>query len=73
MSKEELLEKLGKRIIELRTKQNLSQTDLAYMCNWDRQVLHKIEKGKVNSTIFIIYQISAELKIPLKELLDIEE
>ena len=72
MSKEELLEKLGKKIIELRKKQALSQTDLAYLCDWDRQVLHKIEKGKINCSIYVIYRIAKELKVPLKEILDIE-
>ncbi len=71
MTKEVLLKKLGERIIELRTNQSLSQTDLAHMCDWDRQTLHKIEKGKVNTSIFILYKIALELNIPLKDLLDI--
>jgi putative transcriptional regulator len=71
MTKEILLKKLGERIIELRTNQSLSQTDLAHMCDWDRQTLHKIEKGKVNTSIFILYKIALELNIPLKDLLDI--
>jgi putative transcriptional regulator len=71
MTKDILLKKLGERIIELRTNQSLSQTDLAHMCDWDRQTLHKIEKGKVNTSIFILYKIALELNIPLKDLLDI--
>ena len=72
MTKEVLLKKLGERIIELRTNQSLSQTDLAHMCDWDRQTLHKIEKGKVNTSIYILYKIASELNITLKDLLDIE-
>ncbi len=72
MLKQELQRKIGERILEIRTKQSLSQTDLAYMCGWDRQVLHKIEKGKVNCTIYILYIIATELKISLSDLLNIE-
>ena len=72
MTKEVFLKKLGDRISELRTNQSLSQTDLAHMCNWDRQTLHKIEKGKVNTTIYILYKISSELNITLNELLNFE-
>jgi putative transcriptional regulator len=70
MTKEILLKKLGERIIEIRTKKSLSQTDLAYMCNWDRQTLHKIEKGKVNTSIFILHTIATELKVSLSDLLE---
>ncbi len=72
MTKEVLLTKLGERIAKLRDEQSLSQTDLAHMCDWDRQVLHKIEKGKINSSIFVYYRIAIELKISLSKLLEVE-
>lgn len=72
MSKEIFLKKLGERIVMLRTEQLLSQSDLALMCDWDRQTLHKIEKGKVNLSIYTLYKIAKELNCPLKQILDIE-
>ncbi len=72
MTKEILLKKLGDRIVALRTSQLLSQTDLAHMCEWDRQTLHKIEKGKVNTSIYILYKLATELNISLKDLFDFE-
>jgi DNA-binding XRE family transcriptional regulator len=72
MTKEVLLKKLGERITALRKEQSLSQTDLAHLCDWDRQALHKIEKAKVNPSIYVLHKIATELNIPLKELFDFE-
>ena len=72
MTKEVLLKKLGQKISVLRKERSLSQTDLAYMCNWDRQVLHKIEHAKVNPSIYVLHRIATELNISLRDLLDIE-
>jgi putative transcriptional regulator len=71
VTKEELRFKIGKRIIELRTLKGWSQSDLSRACDKDRQAIEKIENGKVNSTIYSLYQIAEALQVPLKSLIDI--
>ena len=65
MKKEELQKKIGLRIIDLREQKGWSQADLARACNKDRQAIEKIESGKVNATIFSLYEISIALGVPL--------
>lgn len=70
MTKEALLKKLGNNISRLREEANLTQTELANRCDKDRQNLNRLEKGRINPSVFYLSEIAAELKIPLKELLD---
>jgi len=71
MKKEQLQKRIGQRIIELRTQKGWSQADLARACNKDRQAIEKIENGKVNATIFSLFEISKALEIPLSELVNL--
>lgn len=70
MDKSTLNRKLGKRIIVVRTEKQWSQADLARACGKDRQAIEKIENGKVNSTLYMIYEVAAALEVTLSELLD---
>ena len=70
MTKEELKTAVGRRIVELRSKKGWSQSDLARACDKDRQAVEKIENGKVNPTIYSLYEITMGLQISLKELFD---
>lgn len=69
MTKDQLSKKIGKRIIELRTKKGLNQSELAKVCGKDRQAMEKIENGKVNPTTYTLYVISEALEVDLFELL----
>lgn len=62
---------MGQRIIAVRTKKGWSQSDLARACNKDRQAIEKIENGKVNPTVFTIYELAKAMDVSLIELLDI--
>ena len=68
MNKSELKIEIGKRIIELRTKKKWSQSDLARSCNKDRQAIEILENGKVNPTIYTLYQVAKGLEVSLHEL-----
>lgn len=68
MTKDQLSKKIGKRIVELRAKRGMNQSDLARACGKDRQAIEKIENGKVNSTVFSLYEISKALEVNLFEL-----
>lgn len=72
MTKEVFLKKLGKNVARLREKAGLSQKDLALRCDKDKQSLNRLEKGRINPSAFYLSEIAAELKVPVKELLDFE-
>ncbi|WP_262713264.1 helix-turn-helix transcriptional regulator [Aquimarina algiphila] len=40
----------------------------ARACNKDRQALEKLENGKVNPTIYSLYEISKALEVSLQQL-----
>jgi len=69
MTRDQLKKKVGNRIIELRTKKGWSQSDLARECGKDRQAIEKLENGKVNPTIYSLYEISKALKVDVYQLL----
>ena len=69
VNKEELKKRVGQRIIFLRTQKDWSQSDLARACNKDRQAIEKLENGKVNPTIFTLFEISKALDISIDELI----
>ncbi|MGO1585507.1 helix-turn-helix transcriptional regulator [Mesonia sp.] len=61
--------KVGNRIIELRTKRGWNQSDLPRECGKDRQAIEKLENGKVNPTIYSLYEISKALRVDIYQLL----
>ena len=72
MTKDAFLKKVGKRITLLREKKGLSQTELDFRFDKDKQSLNRLEKGKINPSIFYLKEIALELDVSLKELLDFE-
>jgi transcriptional regulator with XRE-family HTH domain len=70
VNKEQLKKKVGQRIVELRSQKGWSQSDLARACNKDRQAIEKLENGKVNPTIYSLFEISKALGISLNKLVD---
>lgn len=67
-----LLKNLGNHIASLRKKKSISQTELGYLCNLDRQAMWRIEAGKTNPTTITLAKISEALNIPLKRLFEFE-
>ncbi|MEO1033662.1 MAG: helix-turn-helix transcriptional regulator [Bacteroidota bacterium] len=67
MDKEQLKQKVGRRIVALRSQKGWSQSDLARACDKDRQAIEKLENGKVNPTIFTISEICNALNVSLSE------
>lgn len=64
------LEKLGKRIKELRIEKSMRQIDLADKIGIEDSALRRIESGRVNSTINMLRKIAAGLEISILELLN---
>lgn len=71
VKKEQLQKKIGQRIILLREEKGWSQADLARACNKDRQAIEIIENGKVNPTIFSLFEIAKALEVSLSSLVEI--
>ena len=72
MTKDIFLKKLGKNVARLREEAGLSQAELALRCDKDRQNLNRLEKGRINPSVFFLLQLAEELKIPVKDFLDFE-
>ncbi|PWB26555.1 hypothetical protein DCO46_06020 [Flavobacterium sp. HTF] len=55
--------KLGLLIKELRVKEKITQEQLSTLCNVDVRTIQRIEKGKQNITISLLFSIADSLKI----------
>ena len=72
MNEQKLFIKIGDKIKELRELKNLSQQDLAALCNFEKSNMSRIEAGRTNLTINTLFKISNALKVPLKDLVSID-
>lgn len=69
VTKDKLKKLIGKRIVELREQKGWNQSDLARACGKDRQAIEKLENGKVNPTLYSLYEIALALEISLNKLI----
>ncbi|MBR7698310.1 helix-turn-helix transcriptional regulator [Acinetobacter nosocomialis] len=65
----ELTIQFGQLVRKYRKERNMSQEQLALLCNMDRSYLGRIERGEVNPTLEKIYEISEALELPVITLL----
>jgi transcriptional regulator with XRE-family HTH domain len=70
MAEKKFLAALGSRIRNLRTKKGLSLSELAYMCEFEKASLSRIELGKTNTTVLTLRKICKALDINITELFD---
>ena len=70
MQKRNLPEEI--HIARLRVSKGMSQAELARACDKDAQSLNRLEKGRINPTIFYLREIAAELGVNIKELVDVD-
>lgn len=66
------LKALGRRVKELREKQKISQSQLAFECDIPRTQISRIELGTHSTSVSNILSIADSLDISLKELYDFE-
>ena len=72
MKKKDLNKKIGQRIVELRKKKSWNQAELGRASGKDRQAIEKLENGRVNPTLYTLYEIAKALEVPLATLLDLK-
>ena len=65
--------KIGTRIRILRETKNMTQQDLADLCNFDKADMSKIESGKANPTIKTLLRISQAIDVKFSDLFQIED
>ncbi|WP_312090047.1 helix-turn-helix transcriptional regulator [Chryseobacterium sp.] len=68
MEKLEFQFALGKRIRQLREDKNLSQAELAALCNFEKSNMNRIESGKTCPSSFTLYKISIALEVTLSSI-----
>jgi transcriptional regulator with XRE-family HTH domain len=70
MDKNDISNKLGRRIVQLRESFGLRQIDLAHKSDLDDAFLRRIESGRVNPTIKTLERIANALNVEMKDLFD---
>ena len=67
MTKRDFLKQLGLAIAKHRLKKKLTQTEVAYRCDFERGNLTRIEKGKANVTAETLLKISEAIEVPVSK------
>ena len=65
--------KIGTRVRILRESKDMTQQDLADLCNFDKADMSKIESGKANPTIKTLLRISQAMGVKFPDLFQIED
>lgn len=60
--------RLGRRIVLERKKLKLTQEELAWMAPMDRTYLARIEEGRANPSVKVLYKIARKLNLRIHEL-----
>lgn len=61
---------LSNNIKSLRVKNNLTQDDLAKLCECTRQTINAIEKNKYSPSLVLAFKIAFELKSEIEKVFD---
>lgn len=64
---ENILETIGKKIVERRKELNMTQEDLAYSADIDRTYVGYVENGRQNVSIAILCKFAKALKLEVKD------
>ncbi|WP_312090993.1 helix-turn-helix transcriptional regulator [Chryseobacterium sp.] len=69
MDKKEFQIEIGKKIRQLREKKNISQVELAALCNFEKSNMSRLEAGNTNPTAHTLHIIAQKLEIETFEIL----
>lgn len=70
ISEVEIIKSTGFQIRKLREDKNLSQQNLADLCNMPKSTIARIERAEVNVKLITLIKIANSLEIELKEFFD---
>lgn len=65
VDEQEFLKNIGLKIVELRIQQQMSQSELASKCQFDKSNLRRIEAGRTNPTALTLKKIAEALNVPI--------
>ena len=68
----DILRKFANKLKVIRNQRNLSQEELALLCDIDRTYIGRIERCLRNPSLEILNKIADGLEMKLKELLDFD-
>ena len=68
MNRQDLLKAAGARIRVIRVTKNLTQSQLAIICNIEKSTMSKIEAGQVNISYYTLYRLSKGLEVNMGKL-----
>lgn len=68
MKKNKYQVRFGLAVRKLRNKKNLTQEELASLCDLDRTYIGSVERGERNVSLINIHKIASALNIEVKEL-----
>lgn len=69
---EKALKSVGLHIRKLREKAGYSQQEFADLCDMELSQINRIELGKVNTSVSVLFKIAEILEVRPSKLLDIE-
>lgn len=72
-NKKILLQRLGNRIKEVREDKELTQQELAAICDFEKSNMSRLEAGNTNPTVYTLHKIATALNVSLSTLLDLSE
>ncbi|MEG0367220.1 MAG: helix-turn-helix transcriptional regulator [Coprobacillus sp.] len=58
----------GRRIKELRLRENISQEELAFRCSLSKNYVSDVERGTRNVTLKVVEKFALGLKVPVSYL-----
>lgn len=72
MDSAEIKIRVGERIRKIREAKNISQQEIAVLCDFEKSSMSRIEAGRTNPTVTTLFKISAALGVTIKDLVDIK-
>ncbi len=73
MNDSQFLQEIGARIKKLRTDKNISQNELAMLCDFEKASMSRIESGQTNTTILTLRKICSALDVHICDLMEDRE
>lgn len=65
--------KLGQRIKEVRESKELSQLDVASICDYDKTTISRIENGRTNITLKTLVTLALAMEVDISELFEFRD
>lgn len=68
MPERKIIIKVGRKIRDIRLKNDMTQNELAIHCNFEKATMSRIESGQSNPTVRTLFKIATALEVPIAEL-----